>query len=451
MPRLKAKTKGNPTLTASSTLAAQKLETFYSSFSGFKSLNTTLTLEHELAPDLTPVLKNIYKKLLKKDNLTRAKALNQLENEVIKDKDAYRTLLYRWPEFFNKFALDADRSIRLACFKVHSVLMEKSVKVKASFYKKIAVVWIVGRFDSAAEVADLALSCFERTFPQSKHAEAIRFVQDELSSYVLASVAPLVFEDHSADFVDAREVFGAIRVLALLTQSVEVLNKSLTTALITKKFWAFLKNEDAMIRLSMYEFVTTCVECSLKVLEVALPVASPAVLSSITEKRLQNISAMWNCVVSYSSKLPSCWAFVDYREEVAPCLHKALEDCPPATACAFYPFILPFLSSLPQALIASVDLVVFVLETICLSTQRSYDAQHLEAATLAYMEILKFYLPLHTEHVAQLEDHLLSIFFSSVQSPVRNDMFIAAWCSFILRAPSLSYSFCTTGAKFLLK
>jgi hypothetical protein len=113
------------------------------------------------------------------------------------------------------------------------------------------VVWIVGRFDSAAEVAgityipsanplfknrlftfyfkDLALSCFERTFPQSKHgmissiksygyylkklynkfffvAEAIRFVQDELSSYVLASVAPLVFEDHSADFVDAREV-----------------------------------------------------------------------------------------------------------------------------------------------------------------------------------------------------------------------------------------------------
>ncbi|KAI8806724.1 hypothetical protein BJ742DRAFT_349671 [Cladochytrium replicatum] len=176
----------------------------------------------------TVFMQVIFKKLLKRDTITRVKALEEFHTYLNGDKTAqdFVQALSAWPKLFNKLSIDSDRRVRESTFLVHLTLVKGLPKRQAilPYLKDIIGSWICGKFDGSKEVVKYATESFEECFP-NKRTEAFAFCQSEILRFcfenalnstpeTLSDPRFTSAEDMASKF--GRVVSGCVAMMALL-------------------------------------------------------------------------------------------------------------------------------------------------------------------------------------------------------------------------------------------
>ena len=120
-----------------------------------QSLSVSLNSSLGGFDQLPPQAQLLIKKTLKKDPVSRIKALDELLQYF--DGNSAIEMLTVWENVFIRMAFDVDRQVRLTCFKAHEKIVETSGRNIAKIIKKIAAVWLFSWFDSWSDVGLLVV------------------------------------------------------------------------------------------------------------------------------------------------------------------------------------------------------------------------------------------------------------------------------------------------------
>jgi hypothetical protein len=138
-------------------------------------------LEESFDPNLDSDFRVVLKKLSKKDNLTKLKALDELKNLIeIKSVEECVLILPYWTKTYTKLVLDMNRKIREQCQLNHEKIVFKVNKNIASYLKTLVPYWILAQSDSYMPTSRLAESSFQNTFNDNKRPEVVYFAREEI-------------------------------------------------------------------------------------------------------------------------------------------------------------------------------------------------------------------------------------------------------------------------------
>ena len=138
-------------------------------------------LEESFDPNLDSDFRVVLKKLSKKDNLTKLKALDELKNLIeIKSVEECVLILPYWTKSYTKLVLDMNRKIREQCQLNHEKIVFKVNKNIASYLKTLVPYWILAQSDSYMPTCRLAESSFQNTFNENKRPEVVYFAREEI-------------------------------------------------------------------------------------------------------------------------------------------------------------------------------------------------------------------------------------------------------------------------------
>lgn len=120
----------------------------------------------------------IFKKLQKKDSITKIKAFQELNNYinlVETDSEELPNLLTFFLFHMCRLLLnEQDKLVREAAHESFGVFIKKAKRKLGPHIKKIFPIWYCTFFDSSPEVARLAKLNFEAAFPPEKQSEVFK-------------------------------------------------------------------------------------------------------------------------------------------------------------------------------------------------------------------------------------------------------------------------------------
>ncbi|KAJ3354189.1 hypothetical protein GGF32_002659 [Allomyces javanicus] len=129
----------------------------------------------------------VFRKLAKREAITKVKALEELREYLAGGSGNYDVLLLLWPSVFNRLGIDADKRVRALTFEIHALLVNFGKKKVAPMLKDLITTWTLGRFDKDVEAQ--ANNAFLSAFPPGKHANVIKFcwetLMNDLSDLIL--------------------------------------------------------------------------------------------------------------------------------------------------------------------------------------------------------------------------------------------------------------------------
>lgn len=301
----------------------------------------------------------VMRKLTKRDQTTRLKALQEL-TDLVKEKDVelVKGALPFWPRLYNKLALDNDRRVREATHRAHEQLCLKVKRGLAPHAKAMVGAWLAGQCDPFAPAASAAKAAFAAAFPSAKQAQVLSFFSQELFSYfsdmilvqtpaTMPDSRGLRKEEQEAKFFRCLScsLFG----LKLLVDSLSPLPEPncLESLLGDGKFWKLAKHADVSVRKSWYGLMASVCQ---KIPDLALKHAkqvSSITLSSLAETDPLVAVPVWETALALLSSIPDCWDHVNARKAVLPQLWRVLKGGGFGSATHIYPNLLPFLSLVP--------------------------------------------------------------------------------------------------------
>ena len=127
----------------------------------------------------------IYKKLSKRDGVTRRKTLLELIDFLSNaDKDESIEFTQYWFKSYYSLVLDVDPSIRLHTASANSTLVKNLEKDLAPFLKILVPCWICSMVDPANDVALISKNSFDTCFPDKK-ANVFYFCRQEIIDFII--------------------------------------------------------------------------------------------------------------------------------------------------------------------------------------------------------------------------------------------------------------------------
>ncbi|KAJ3043585.1 listerin E3 ubiquitin protein ligase 1 [Rhizophlyctis rosea] len=356
--------KGNLQPAASSRAA----ELMSSGFGGFGGLApTSFGFGGDEFAEVDTELKVIFKKLSKRDSVTRVKGLEELsaylENATIEDIQA---MLPSWAKLYNRLGTDVERRVRENTGHVHLVLVRKARKHLAPILKEIVGTWLTLRFDPAKDVAKSAADAFQEAFP-SKQTDVLVFCQVEILEYLIENLLNTTAEtlsdpryttpeDMTARF--GRVISGCLYLLSWMLEqlSSDLLQKAsgqYDQLLDDKRFWSLLQHELSPIRRAAYVFIKTASVQWPGALEIRLSVISLAFVGKVfLEKDTATHSDMWEALVTFLRTFGTAWDVASQKKPVLPKLSTFLKNGAYGSISITYPSLLPFLSVMPVEVIS---------------------------------------------------------------------------------------------------
>lgn len=127
----------------------------------------------------------VFRKMTKKDPVTKVKALQEFGELVLKtESNIIKTILPFWPRLYNNLSTDVEHRVRESAQQAHAALMLQAGKNIAPYLKQIAPAWITSQYDTYAPAASIAIHCFQKSFPAHKLQEVFNFCQNEILDYI---------------------------------------------------------------------------------------------------------------------------------------------------------------------------------------------------------------------------------------------------------------------------
>ncbi|RWS24068.1 E3 ubiquitin-protein ligase listerin-like isoform X2 [Leptotrombidium deliense] len=307
------RTKGNTRPSSSGRTALLLSENVTSSpfvgFSAFKEANCENSAEakndeFDLSNDADICL--VFKKLQKKDNITKTKALLEFAELCDdKDEDLIKALLPFWPKFYNKLALDLDWKVREAVHKAMHRLVNRLKREIAPILKNIMPVWLISFFDPYAPAASAAIISFNESFTNEKQKDYVQLMENILKNDM--NVISPESEVEKKEFILLNSSMKAMSLL-LVKLDKEYCLEFIESLLESEKFWSFCCHKNADIRFSWFKMKTTVCEVYPDLVKKYSAKVCQTSLNYITDNDPNACSAVWeNCsvILPIIDKLPS--------------------------------------------------------------------------------------------------------------------------------------------------
>ncbi|XP_010606876.1 E3 ubiquitin-protein ligase listerin [Fukomys damarensis] len=306
----------------------------------------------------------VLRKLSKKDVTTKLKAMQEFgtmcterETEIVKGVLPY------WPRIFCKISLDHDRRVREATQQAFEKLILKVKKHLAPYLRSLMGYWLMAQCDTYTPAACAAKDAFEAAFPPSKQPEAIAFCKDEITSVLqdhLLKETPNTLSDPQTVPEEEREakfyrvvtcsLLALKKLLCLLPDNeLDSLEEKFKSLLSQNKFWKYGKHSVPQIRSAYFELVSALCQRIPQVMKEEASKVSPSVLLSIDDSDPIVCPALWEAVLYTLTTVEDCWLHVNAKKSVFPKLSTVIREGGRGLATVIYPYLLPFISKLPQS------------------------------------------------------------------------------------------------------
>ncbi|XP_008700006.1 E3 ubiquitin-protein ligase listerin isoform X3 [Ursus maritimus] len=351
----------------------------------------------------------VLRKLSKKDVTTKLKAMQEFGTMCTeRDTEVVKGVLPYWPRIFCKISLDHDRRVREATQQAFEKLILKVKKHLAPYLKSLMGYWLMAQCDTYTPAACAAKDAFEAAFPPSKQPEAIAFCKDEITSVLqdhliketpdtLSDPQTVPEEEREAKFyrVVTCSLLALKKLLCLLPDNeLDSLEEKFKSLLSQNKFWKYGKHSIPQIRSAYFELVSALCQRIPQLMKEEASKVSPSVLLSIDDSDPIVCPALWEAVLYTLTTIEDCWLHVNAKKSVFPKLSSVVREGGRGLATVIYPYLLPFISKLPQTITdPKLDFFKNFLTSVVagLSTERIKTSfSECSAVISAFFECLRF-------------------------------------------------------------
>ncbi|XP_069328511.1 E3 ubiquitin-protein ligase listerin isoform X2 [Eulemur rufifrons] len=382
----------------------------------------------------------VLRKLSKKDVTTKLKAMQEFGIMCTeRDTEIVKGVLPYWPRIFCKISLDHDRRVREATQQAFEKLILKVKKQLAPYLKSLMGYWLMAQCDTYTPAAFAAKDAFEAAFPPSKQPEAIAFCKDEITSVLqdhLLKETPNTLSDPQTVPEEEREakfyrvitcsLLALKKLLCLLPDNeLDSLEEKFRSLLSQNKFWKYGKHSVPQIRSAYFELVSALCQRIPQLMKEEASKVSPSVLLSIDDSDPIVCPALWEAVLYTLTTIEDCWLHVNAKKSVFPKLSTVVREGGRGLATVIYPYLLPFISKLPQSITdPKLDFFRNFLTSLVagLSTERTKTSfSECSAVISAYFECLRFIMQqnLGEEEIEQMlvSDQLIPFIDAVLKDP----------------------------------
>ncbi|OJJ50016.1 hypothetical protein ASPZODRAFT_128604 [Penicilliopsis zonata CBS 506.65] len=330
---------------SSSRAAAGGFNAFGGSFGGFQSAfssqgkePSSLTYVAE-PPDLSrisePQLVIAFKNILKKDEITRTKAVDDLQEHIGAIESRGGTLddgfLEAWIKIYPRTSIDLSRRVRQTAHSIQGSVASLVGKRIARHLPKVIGAWLAGLYDTDRPVVRAALESFTRVFStEEKRSSVWKIYQSSILDFVddvlLQQTALTLSDERTVKPDDAEAKYARVVGTALSlfnrvlgSSAEEDLQKDESTIqnlLGSKSLWAFGFHEDPFVRRCLYALLRSTV--SKKPGELDWRIVSASLIGkSLALSQLGSSTELSGCLLEVTSSRPQLWT-TDYIGKSSP-------------------------------------------------------------------------------------------------------------------------------------
>ncbi|KCV67614.1 hypothetical protein H696_05901 [Fonticula alba] len=226
------------------------------------------------AYDLDHNVNVLLKKLSKKSEITRAKALEELlEALAAMDSEEVGKLALRWAsDTFARVRADPVPRVRILGMQIHGRLCQRLGRAVQAHVPALSGAWVAAQFDTSKEVAAETRAGLAALFTPVQFERLVRHCQPDIlarASDIILSEDPTQFCDPKVfDEHEIRSVFERLQVESLLglCSLVDLLQGDLRADLLaplvqSRVFWKLSRHENVTIQLAAYQFVGRLLGC----------------------------------------------------------------------------------------------------------------------------------------------------------------------------------------------
>lgn len=185
------------------------------------------------------------------------------------------------------------------------------------------------------------------------------------------------------------------RLLCFLPNNeLDSLEEKFKSLLSQNKFWKYGKHSVPQVRSAYFELVSALCQHVPQVMKEEAAKVSPSVLLSIDDSDPVVCPALWEAVLYTLTTIEDCWFHVNAKKSVFPKLMAMIREGGRGLAAVMYPYLLPFISKLPQSITEpKLDFFKNFLTSLVtgLSTERTKSSSsECSAVISAFFECLRF-------------------------------------------------------------
>ncbi|KAL4750686.1 hypothetical protein BDW72DRAFT_193622 [Aspergillus terricola var. indicus] len=290
-------------------------------------------------PDLSrisdPQLAIAFKNFLKKDDVTRTKAIDDIKsyvsNVAANDGTLDDGFLEAWIRIYPRASIDLYRRVRQSAHSAQGLIASLVGKRVARFLPKVVGAWLAGVYDNDKPVHQSAVESITRVFSTDEKRNAIwKVFQSSILDFVddvILQQTPLTLSDErivkpeDAEAKYARVAGTAIlllnRILGNTTREDRQSNLAkIETILGSKSLWTFCYHDDPFVRRSMYILIRTVVSGEPEELDWKL-VSAALVGKSLHITQIGSASDLSEALLHVTSARPQIWTD-DYSGKTSP-------------------------------------------------------------------------------------------------------------------------------------
>ncbi|XP_058829891.1 E3 ubiquitin-protein ligase listerin isoform X2 [Topomyia yanbarensis] len=313
----------------------------------------------DIDPNLDDTFQIVLKKMLKKDPVTKTKALQEFAELIGKSElDVVKAVLPFWPRLYSNLSTDVEHRVRETAQQAQSAVVAKAGKHIAPFLKQLAPAWISAQYDTYAPAASIAGQSFSSAFPPSKLCEVFIFCENEILEYytknltVHSAITLSNPKSHSPEECEnkyQRVLIASLRGYALYISKLpeEQLRKSLAkNALLldNTKFWSYHKHKTPAIRAAWFEVISAILQFVPFLVEQHQPQIATSVFQAMDETDPTVVMHVWSSIVLVQTKIPNWHTYLNFDKAVFPKLWKLLKSGASGNAACVFPHMLPLVS-----------------------------------------------------------------------------------------------------------
>ncbi|ORE16950.1 hypothetical protein BCV71DRAFT_265228 [Rhizopus microsporus] len=361
-----------------------------------------------LTTDLDPELVVIFKKISKRDTVTKIKALEELEVYLQSNKHAIGLVLGSWVGLYGKLVLEVDRRVRLMANQVHTLVTTNVKKKLAPHLKDVMGPWLLSMHDQAKDIVRVARNSFESVFAADKRAGVISFCQKETLDYLtdmllyktvdtLSDARYVTKEDMLAKY--ARVVSSSFQILSYLITELPVEERikcedEYKIIMDDTTLWKkFVTHNNPLIRKSFYNFVKTLLLSWKDAIESRLELICPNFFAGVfVEKDPFTHSEMWDALLLMTKNFPRSWVIIDKKKPALPKLYKFLGSGLNGSVNIAYPSIIALLANLPEEIKQNTTFYIDVFDHLWKGLSSEYiDKSNFRVFLDAYTECIVYF------------------------------------------------------------
>ncbi|KAI5298506.1 TATA-binding protein-associated factor mot1, partial [Ascosphaera pollenicola] len=359
---------GNAFGGASSTLSA------FGSSAGAVSSLSYITEPPDLTTISEPDVVVAFKNLSKKDSTTKAKALEELQDFVVRKAEGNSTLedgfLKAWFNVYPRLSIETTRRVRQVAHAVHGVVVSSAGKRVARLMPKIIGAWLAGLYDNDRPVMRAAQESLLQAFTTDAKRQGVWKayqgpILDFVEDAILVQTPHTLSDDRSTkpddmEMKHARVVatasYTCSNLLARLSpDELENNSEKLQTIIPNKKLWTFAHHDDAFVRRATYALLQAILPMADSFIDwkiISSSVLSKALAKSQTGSSLEFV----NLLVALTEKQPSIWTS-DYtgKKSASSRLSHYLKNGSESAPAAYWEAITKLLHIIPSNVFGSSD------------------------------------------------------------------------------------------------